>query len=390
MMKYRYRFHPDDYALGENEKFYGDMEGRGWRLVSRGAYLSKFSPCEPAAVRYRIEVSADSFMGESELAEEQVAVFEECGWSYVTGRGLLHIFRAPEGSDAPEFYADPRQQAETLRKLRRSYLLSWIPAAAVLLLYFSMYALSRGPGGSFWREGAAELHRRWVVMTPPYFAIALAVLGGVYGIARGAVHISATYRRMRRGIPLDHEPKGRNTVSRVLRWGCFALMGLCAALTVWMLVGHEKYEMPLQADGPYLLLEDLGIEGERGTAFNQEGSTVEYWRSPLAEVWMTSEYIDLPGGDWEWMDQDLYRLRDEKMAERFARTLIETSIFSRDPAGFVYTEAEGLDGAWVSGMEIVAIRDEMAVYAVFSGAVYEDEGMKLRLLAELAEKWKDE
>lgn len=50
-MKYRYRFHPDEYALGENEKFYSDMEARGWRLVKRGQYLSKFAPVEPSRAR---------------------------------------------------------------------------------------------------------------------------------------------------------------------------------------------------------------------------------------------------------------------------------------------------------------------------------------------------
>ena len=34
--------------------------------------------------------------------------------------GVLRIFRAPEGSLAPEFYTDPCRQAETVKKLCRS------------------------------------------------------------------------------------------------------------------------------------------------------------------------------------------------------------------------------------------------------------------------------
>ena len=30
-----YRFHPGEYELGANEKFYGDMEARGWRSEER-------------------------------------------------------------------------------------------------------------------------------------------------------------------------------------------------------------------------------------------------------------------------------------------------------------------------------------------------------------------
>lgn len=47
-MNTRYRFHPDEYELGETEKFYSDMEARGWQLVKRGAYLSKFVPVKPS------------------------------------------------------------------------------------------------------------------------------------------------------------------------------------------------------------------------------------------------------------------------------------------------------------------------------------------------------
>ena len=50
-MKYRYRLHPIGYTLGENEKFYSDMEAKGWRVVKRGAYLSKFVRSEHAAYR---------------------------------------------------------------------------------------------------------------------------------------------------------------------------------------------------------------------------------------------------------------------------------------------------------------------------------------------------
>ena len=99
-MKHKYRFHPSEYALGENEQFYSDMEAAGWRLVKRGENLSKFEPKEPGQVRYRIEVSAPGFLEEANLSEGQLAVFADCGWEYVDSRGLLHILRSPAGSGA--------------------------------------------------------------------------------------------------------------------------------------------------------------------------------------------------------------------------------------------------------------------------------------------------
>ena len=105
MKRVKYKFHPENYELGENEKFYSDMEASGWRLVKRGANLSKFVPVEPSRARYRVEVSAPGFLEEANMSEAQLTVFADCGWEHVTDRGLLYIFRAPEGSDAPEFYA---------------------------------------------------------------------------------------------------------------------------------------------------------------------------------------------------------------------------------------------------------------------------------------------
>ena len=63
------------------------------------------------------------------LPEEQVAVYEDCGWEYVWGHGFIHIFRAPADSDTEEFYLDPAQQATTLKKLRKDifFRARWIP-----------------------------------------------------------------------------------------------------------------------------------------------------------------------------------------------------------------------------------------------------------------------
>ena len=128
-MKYRRKFHPSDYELGENEKFYSDMEAKGWRLVKRYGAFSKFKAVEPAAARYRIEVCSPGFLEQAVLSEGQLAVYEECGWEYVTDCGFLYIFRAPAGADAPEFYNDPAQQAGTLKKLKRQAIWGWLPPA---------------------------------------------------------------------------------------------------------------------------------------------------------------------------------------------------------------------------------------------------------------------
>ena len=61
---------------------------RGWRLVKRGRYLSRFAPVEPSAARYRIEVYTPPFLEDRTLPEGQLAVFEDCGWEYAADHGF--------------------------------------------------------------------------------------------------------------------------------------------------------------------------------------------------------------------------------------------------------------------------------------------------------------
>lgn len=55
-MNWRYGIHPNNYAIGETEKYYSDMSEKGWELVNRGITLSRFQKTEPKKMRYRVEV----------------------------------------------------------------------------------------------------------------------------------------------------------------------------------------------------------------------------------------------------------------------------------------------------------------------------------------------
>ena len=92
-MKRCYRFHPGEYAIGENEQFYGRMAQRGWLLDKRGAYLSRFRKGEPQQRKYRIELSSPHFLDDDQsLPEEQIQLYEECGWKLTAENGLVQVF----------------------------------------------------------------------------------------------------------------------------------------------------------------------------------------------------------------------------------------------------------------------------------------------------------
>lgn len=389
MLKHKYRFHPNDYALGENEKFYSDMEAKGWRLVVRGVHWSKFESVEPSEARYRIEVVAPKFLEEPGMSDEQAAVFEDCGWEYVTYHGMIHVFRAPAGSDAPEFYADPRQQAATLKGLRRGYLLGWLVAAIILAVNLSLHLALKGSFSEVLSGSVAEFQLMWVRYTALFVAALIFFLWALYSDIRGMWYISRTYRRMRKGIPLDHEPQSGHLPHQVIRGGLWAAIACFLLLFGWQVIHTEKTDLPMETEEPYLLLGSMGYEGERTyLPYSDNESRVERSESLLAEIWMTREALELSDSSDIWMYQDVYRLKDAETMEDFIRVLMGTATFGNGPEEFNSIEASGLDGAWTShGLEVIAYKGDLVTYTTCSGLIM-DDGETLRLvISALAEKW---
>lgn len=361
-MNVKYKFHPPECALGETEKFYSDMETKGWRLKKRGAYLSKFTRAEPSAARYRVEIVVPPILDQSEMPEEQIAVYADCGWEYVADHGPVYIFRAQEDSDAPEFYTDPRQQAEVLKKWKRRDRWGWLIVALVL----GFQVLMAWSLGGSWAEFRAELMRSWVEHTALFLLCMAILLGALTEGVYGDWKFGQLYRSLKKGVPMDHEPKGRGLEYFVPVWIFRGLTALFALLTVVQWIGVETYELPRFTDGPYVLLEGLGYEGERTENWvNHTPSQVRHSRSLLAEQWDVEEFLG--GGDGTdfyqiWMYQDVYRLSPVVSPEKFARTLMEDAVFARGAEDFRPVEIEGLDAAWTAGMELVTIRGRYVFY----------------------------
>lgn len=379
MNRVKYKFHPSEYELGENEKFYSDMEAKGWRLAGRGANLSKFTPVEPGRIRYRIEVSSPGFLAEAGLSEGQLAVFEDCGWEYVASYGFLHIFRAPEGSDAPEFYTDPAQQAQTLKKARRD--LWFTLGMAIMMAIIVCLPLPFGISTQFFREK----FKRFIQMPTLYIWYGFILLWSVYQTAWSAWKINRTYTRLKKGKPLDHAPKGSRTLRKLLNYSVLFVTGLCLVLFVAQLIGTRSEELPGTADGPYLLASDLGWEGAH-IDFMGRSSKVIYTPSLLADYWDTAEFIRTPEGETAWMYQDMYRLRFPGMADTLAQSLMDTAVFQ---AEFVPVEVDGLDAAWATGrFEIVAVKGDLVAYVDGLGAADGDFDPQA-ICAALKAKWGD-
>ena len=384
-MNRKYGIHPKDYAIGETEKYYSDMAAKGWELVNRGITFSRFQKAEPKKMRYRVEVVNLKSLEDGHLPEEQVAVYEDCGWEYVVSRGFLHIFRAPEGSDAPEFYLEPEQQAATLKGLRKQYCSSLMAPFIILAFHAFMAALV---GGLFNGRWAAQLYRGLVEETAWVAGFCLFLLWAVFSDLWGFIYISRLYRRMKKGIPLDHAPRSRKLIiiPRIIS----LLLLLCILGCVgYDYLNDERYAMPEATDDPYILLSDLGIEGTRTTNFvNGEESTVKFNHSLLAEHWDAQEFLDIDNdgkGNEEWLYQDVYILKNENIVDHFVEVLMIDSIFAQSTEDYILVEIPGLDQAWVTErLECIAVKG--TTISIFTHPFDSQEEMR-EALEVVAEKW---
>lgn len=385
-MNRRYGLHPKNFAIGETEKYYTDMASKGWDLVKRGITFSRFEKAEPRQMRYRIEVVTPSLLEDGHLPEEQVAVYGDCGWEYVASRGFLHVFRAPEGSDAPEFYLEPEQQATTLKELRKQYRSGLIMPFIIIAMHFFMAALVEGLFNGRW---AAQIYRAWIEESALVIGLSLFLLWAVFNDLWGLLHLNRLCRKMKKGIPIDHSPKNQNAIiiPRVIT--------TLLAVGVLICVGHDylndnKYIMQDTAQGPYLLLSDLGIEGDRTiNTFSREESTVKVNRSLLADHWHTQEFIDedIYGNSRSeaWLYQDVYILKNPDIVDRFVEVLMIDSVFAQSTEDYTLIEIPGLDQAWVTErLECIAVKG--TTISIFTHPFDTPDEMRVALEV-VAEKW---
>lgn len=377
-MKRKYRLNPKEFDIGGTEKFYSDMGEKGWKLTCRGPIFSRFEKAKPEDMRYRIEVVSPKLLIDGKLPEEQVTVYDECGWEYVTGNGFLHIFRAPATSDAPEFYLEPAQQAETLNALRKRYIWNTLSPLLYALVFTLLSFLSWNVTDGHW---FAAFYKSWIVDTYLNIGYILLLLGLVFSDAWGTIYLSRLYNKMKKGNPLDHKSAGRHYFLRLAQ-GVILLLGVggvCVGL-----FGGQTLPMPQETKDPYVLLHEMGVPGERTAIFlhRDKESEVRHKKSVLAESWATQEFLE----GQQWLYQEVYILRNTKMMDPFVESLMYMSTFAQTPDHFTEVEISGLDQAWVSeNLECIAVKNNTVAIVTHIWKSSEDMTDSLQ---RISEKWK--
>ena len=348
-MKFRYGIHPPSYALGRNEQYYSKMAAQGWFLKKRGMWLSRFEAGEPVQMRYRVEIGAPATIDGPALPAEQLDLYAQCGWTLAASEGMLYLFSAPADSEAPEPYADPAEQAPSLKALRRRYLLNFV-GMVLQLVIFGLLGSYRHSLGATLAQGLVEQTAQLILL--------VVLLVGLWGYELHAgLSLHLLYRRMRKGIPLDHNPQPSR---RGIVWGIWGAV-LAVVLVLCGIQYRSSTDVPLPdgPEGPWLLLSDLGMEDPRTVMiYSDRENRLKTETSLLArqlESWETTEK--------SWCATKTLELKNEEMAQFYARQLLELGIFA-PPESYQQVEAPGLDLAFYvpGGLEVVAVLGNRVCY----------------------------
>lgn len=385
MGKVTYRLTPPLWAVGECESRYEEMAAKGWLLEKRGAFLDKYRRGEPQTLRYRLEISGSTFTkGALPLPEEQMQLYEECGWTLAARAGDIYLFRASRDSETPEIYSDGTQQAAMLTGLNKRYRRD-ILGAVFWIAWLFVGAVIRGFDLLSWKTLAeadlllAGLLLFWLLM----------LWKAVHGMARMRLLIN----RLRGGSVMEHgsPQQKRHLPGRAVSGVLSTLVLLCFLGCGAELLLRDTAPLPdTSGNLPYLLGEEVfsvrRADENEVTSFGREINYVKSMPTLFAPVqYHTSEYIIPEGGSDRPLYQHVYRTWNAGLALSLARSLAEDSVFSHSE-DYTQVEIDGLSLALVAdnGLELIAVRGNTVVYALYIHSA--DSDQLTRLLEAYAKK----
>jgi len=373
MMDKKYVIHPGVYAIGENETLYAKLAAKGWMLDKRGGIFSRFYKAEPRKLQYRAELSNSKLYDDDEMRDKQISLYRESGWTYVTGKGVQNIFSASEGLEAPDVYSEPEQRKAALKILRRNYSNTWLSFVLYLLIFPLMSVLSKSAFSESMTGALQSLIYMWQRIYFELTAFVLLLAAFLLYQLIHSVYAYRAYRIFKKDGHLNHEPGRRPLPYKAAR----VVLAVCClvflALSIIQWANRQKYEMPAQADGPYLLLKDLGWEGERSKVFTSgPDSTVTVSRSMLLKHWDTYECVEAKDKQY-WMYQDIYEMKSHISAVDFVSILTKIPSFPR-AQDYLPIKAEGLDFAYRAGNDYIAVRENFVCRITYYEPVEHADG----------------
>jgi len=118
------------WAIGELESWFSDMAQKGLLLKRIQGNYAVFFRAEPLQMRYRIDISPNV-----QKSQEQVELYAESGWFFVTNAAEYFIYASLAESNAPELHTDPAEQAFSLNRLLKKSVITAVIFFFLLVLF---------------------------------------------------------------------------------------------------------------------------------------------------------------------------------------------------------------------------------------------------------------
>ena len=384
-MKKKYYFHPSSFSLSEIEEFYEEKARKGLFLEKRGDYLSRFLVDEPKELLYRVEVVDYKKEENRNISEVQVAVYEDAGWNYVCGNKYIHVFSADKEADVPELYYEPLEQIETVKILRQSDIKAIFTTLILwLFIFFMNFASFQAKSVSGFTQMIRNNLYIMLIDTPSLFlAVSLILFIGIGELILGIYSSQYYISKLRKGIPFREirpfAKKLKPWFKRIMAVSVSAILltGLLEVASI------QKEKDPSAMDGPYMTLEDFGIEkAVDGKQQNNLEDSYKRRKTIWGEVVKTEEYSNTFHNS-SFFYQDVYEVRNDKLRNNLAEAFSESGYFNLYMYDTEKITVPGLDEVYlVSEWQMVVVKDDFVIRMLYH---LDEEISQEEILSKLSE-----
>ncbi|MFE8700781.1 DUF2812 domain-containing protein [Cytobacillus sp. FJAT-54145] len=373
------KLRPSDYwRIGEHESWFSDMAAKGYHLKKMGIYFAHFVQGEPKKMRYRIDVSI-----KKKITLEQIEMYAEIGWNFVTSYGLFHVYSSPAELDAPELHTDPAEQSFTLKEMYKRLALNASLVAISMILMIGMlcaiWFLDGTPTLVLIEGGVIQQ----TILT--FFIGYLA-----YSSLQAALSIRALRKNLAEGKAINHHApwKKHYQINSIIMVLFTTVVGLTAIIPFIQIAKGDTNTLPMvSTDLPIVRLLDVEQNPAliRGESFYMSdkvdwGNRYTYDWSPLAPIqYESDENGVVPGEMWEdgsgeyspGIFTKVYQLSVPSMTDQLISDLIERYRFEISREDFVETNHPELDSLFVhedkERKEVFASKGKAVIYVRYYG-----------------------
>ena len=285
----KYKVHYFHFLIGENEWFYEDMAKKGWLLEKRGVWFSRFKKNESSEILYRIELAGKK----GKLPEEQVDLYEECGWKLVTRIKRIYVFSAPKDSAAPEFYTSTKERLESVKYIIKVNIF-WI-IFTILLLSLMIYTYHTRSSYQY----NTRMFSSYIVSLIKGDAFIGSLMLNVYltiNVIVEVYYLIKMYRNFDKANPINVKRKKFNV--QKLSFTLYLLAFMIMFIELGLSGSNRGEPLPFESKNqPYIILSELGFKGNRVedsyTKLFYENNILSYQISTYEEIQTTDGKVSL-------------------------------------------------------------------------------------------------